>query len=94
MHEFVQLIIINHFRVESLNLRNKNVSLMIIIDVTNHGNDNENNFYYILNSQFEDQKPLSNININFNDTINENNDALNDFTSLNENHRFENLTSI
>ena len=67
---------------------------MIIIDITNHVSENENNFYYILNSQFEDQKPLSNIDTNFNDTIDENNDALNNFTSLNETRRFEDLTLI
>ena len=49
--------------------------------MTNHASDDENNFYYISNSQFEDQGSLSNININFNHTIDENNDALNDFTS-------------
>ena len=94
MHEVVQLIIINNFRVESFNLRNKNVLLIIIINVTNHVNENKNNFHYILNSQFEDQGSSSNINTNFNDTIDENNDALNDFTSLNEDRYFENLTSI
>ena len=47
----------------------------------NHANDNENNFYYILNSQFEDQELLSNINANFNYIIDENNNVLNDFTS-------------
>ena len=62
--------------------------------MTNHVNENENNFHYILNSQFKDQESLSNININFNDTVDENNNALNDFTSSHENRRFENLTSI
>ena len=75
-------------------MRNKNILLIIIIDITNHVSDDKNNFHYILNSQLEDQKPLSNINTNFNDTIDENNDALNDFTSLNENRRFEDLISI
>ena len=94
MHEVVQLIMTNNSHVESLDLRNKNVLSTIIIDMTNHVNENENNFHYISNSQFEDQKPLSNIDANFNDTINENNDALNDFTSSNETHRFEDLISI
>ena len=85
---------INNFHIESLNLRNKNVLLTIIIDVINHVSENENNFHYILNSQFKDQEPLSNIDINFNDTIDKNNNALNDFTSSNETRRFENLTSI
>ena len=62
--------------------------------MTNYVSDDENNFYYTLNSQFENQEPLSNININFIDTIDENNNALNDFTSLNENRRFEDLTLI
>ena len=66
--------------------------------MTNHAGDNENNFHYILNSQLEDQEPLSNININFNHTIDENenreNDALNDSTSQNEGLRLENLTLI
>ena len=43
----------NNFRVDSLNLRNKNVLLLIIIDVTNYVNDDKNNFHYILNSQSE-----------------------------------------
>ena len=85
---------INNSRVESLNLRNKNVSLTIIIDMTNHASENENNLYYISNSQFEDQEPLSNIDANFNDTIDGNNDALNDFISSNETRRFEDLISI
>ena len=62
--------------------------------MTNHASDDENNFHYILNSQLKDQKPSSNININFNYTIDENNDALNDFTPQDENLRFENLISI
>ena len=62
--------------------------------MTNYISDNENNSHYILNSQFKDQKSLSNINTNFNDTIDENNNALNNFISLNENRRFEDLTSI
>ena len=98
MHKIAQLIIINNFPVESFNLRNKNVLLSIIIDIINHASDNESNFHYILNSQFENQKPLSNIDTNFNHTTNENenreNNALNDFTSQDENLRFENLTSI
>ena len=57
-------------------------------------NDDKNNFHYISNSQFEDQESLSNINTNFKYTIDENNDALNDFTPQIENLRFENLTSI
>ena len=85
---------INNSRAESFNLRNKNVLLTIIIDVTNHASEDENNFHYILNSQFEDQEPLSNIDTNFNDTIDGNNDALNDFTSSNEARRFEDLTLI
>ena len=75
-------------------MRNKNVLLTIIIDETNYINENENNSHYILNSQFKNQKPLSNIDINFNDTIDENNDALNDFTLLNETRRFEDLMLI
>ena len=75
-------------------MRNKNVLLMIIINITNHANEDKNNFHYILNSQFKDQKSSSNINTNFNDTIDENNNALNSFTSLNKDRRFENLTSI
>ena len=67
---------------------------MIVIDITNHASDNENNFRYTLNSQFENQKPLSNINTNFNHTIDENNNALNNLTSQDKNLRFENLTSI
>ena len=94
MHEIAQLIMINNSRVESYNLRNKNVLSAIIIDITNHASENENNFHYTLNSQFEDQEPLSNIDTNFNDTIDENNDALNDFTSSDETHRFEDLTLI
>ena len=94
MHEVAQLIITNNFRTESFDLRNKNVSLTIIIDVTNHASENKNNFYHISNSQLEDQKPLSNINTNFNNIVDKNNDASNDFTSLNEIRRFENLTSI
>ena len=94
MHEIIQLIIINNFRVESFNLRNKNVLLIIIIDIINHASDDENDFHYILNSQLEDQKLLSNINTNFNNTIDENNDVLNDFTSSDENHRFKDLISI
>ena len=62
--------------------------------MTNYINENENNSHYILNSQFKNQKPLSNIDINFNDTIDENNDALNDFTLLNETRRFEDLMLI
>ena len=81
MHEIVQLIIINNFRVKSLNLRNKNVLLSIIINMINYVNDDENNLYYILNSQFEDQKSLSSINANFNHTIDKNNDASDDLTS-------------
>ena len=67
---------------------------MIIIDMTNYVNENKNNFYYISNSQLESQRPLSNINTNFNNTIDENNNALNDFMSSNENRRFEDLTLI
>ena len=94
MHEIAQLIITNNFRVGSLNLRNKNVSLMIIIDMMNYANENENNFYYTSNSQLKNQKSPSNINANFNDTIDENNNALNNLTPSNENRRFKNLTSI
>ena len=75
-------------------MRNKNILLIIIIDVTIQVNDDKNNFHYISNSQFEDQESLSNINTNFKYTIDENNDALNDFTPQIENLRFENLTSI
>ena len=75
-------------------MRNKNVSLTIIIDITNHVNENKNNFHYILNSQLESQGPSSNIDINFNDIIDGNNNALNDLTPLNEDRRFEDLTSI
>ena len=85
---------INNSRFESFDLRNKNVLLIIIIDMTNHVSDDENNFHYILNSQFKDQESLSNINTNFNNIINENNDALNDFTSSNENRYFKNLILI
>ena len=85
---------INNSHVESFNLRNKNVLLTIIIDMMNHVNENENNFHYTLNSQFKNQRPLSNINTNFNDTIDENNDVLDDLTPLNEIRRFENLTLI
>ena len=60
----------------------------------NYVNDNENNSHYILNSQFKNQRPLSNVNTNFNYTIDENNNALNNFTSQDENRRFENLTLI
>ena len=84
----------NNFRVESLNLRNKNVLSTIIIDITNHASEDENNFYYILNSQLEGQEPLLNINTNFNDTIDENNNASDDLTSSNETRRFEGLTLI
>ena len=94
MHEVAQLTITNNSRVESLDLRNKNISLTIIIDITNHVNEDENNFHYILNSQFEDQKPLSNTDANFNDIIDENNDASSDLTSSNETRRFKNLISI
>ena len=94
MHEVAQLIIINNSRVEFRDLRNKNVLLIIIIDVTNHVNENENYFHYILNSQLEDQESLSNIDTNFNDTIDENNDALNNLTPSRENRRFEDLTLI
>ena len=49
--------------------------------MTNHVNDDENNLYYILNSQSKNQKLLSNIDANFNYTIDENknreNNALN-----------------
>ena len=62
--------------------------------MTNHASENENNFHYISNSQFEDQEPLSNTNANFNDTIDENNDASNNLTSSNETRRFEDLTLI
>ena len=94
MHEIAQLIIINNSRVESFNLRNKNVSLTIIIDMTNHVSENENNSHYISNSQFENQEPLSNIDANFNDTVDENNDASNNLTPSDETRRFENLTLI
>ena len=94
MHELAQLIIINNFRVEFFNLRNKNILLIIIINMINYVNDNENNSHYILNSQFKNQRPLSNVNTNFNYTIDENNNALNNFTSQDENRRFENLTLI
>ena len=94
MHGIVQLIIINNSRVGSFDLRSKNVSLTIIIDITNYVNDDENNFHYTSNSQLEDQKSLSNIDTNFNYIIDEKNDALNDFTPQNENLRFKNLISI
>ena len=67
---------------------------MIIIDMINHVNEDENNFHHISNSQFKGQRSLSNIDANFNNTIDENNNALNDFTSSNENRRFEDLTLI
>ena len=60
----------------------------------NYASENKNNFYYILNSQLEDQRSLSNIDANFNDIIDENNDALNDLTSSNETRRFEDLILI
>ena len=94
MHEVAQLIITNNSHIEFLNLRNKNILLTIIINVTNYANDDENNFRYTSTSQLENQELLSNININFNYTIDENNDILNNFTSQNGNLRFENLTSI
>ena len=94
MHEIAQLIIINNSRVESFDLRNKNVSLMIIIDITNHASENENNFHYISNSQLEGQGSLSNIDTNFNDIIDENNNASNNSTSSDEARRFEGLTLI
>ena len=62
--------------------------------MTNHVNDDENNFHYILNSKFKDQGPLLNIITNFNNIIDENNNALNDLTSSNEDYYFENLISI
>ena len=62
--------------------------------MTDHASENENNFHHISNSQFEDQEPLSSIDTNFNDTIDENNDALNDFTPSDEARRFEGLILI
>ena len=94
MHEIVQLIIINNSRVGFFDLRNKNISLTIIIDIKDYVSENENNFYYISDSQFKDQRPSLSIDTNFNDTIDENNNALNNSTSLNENRRFENLMLI
>ena len=67
---------------------------MIIIDVTNHASENENNFHHILNSQFKGQESLSSIDTNFNDTIDENNNASNDLTSSDEAHHFKSLTFI
>ena len=62
--------------------------------MTNHVNENENNSHYILSSQLENQKSLSNIDTNFNDTIGGNNDASGDFMPSDETRRFEDLMLI